>query len=339
MFEEYVGFYTSHLFWVDGRPNFQELNDEIAFNEAMEEVVFSHSTQDYTLKMCKDGLFMVRIEAIEEELINIRKAELRYEKTGKGTYPSDDQALAHRKYYHYLNALLFLFDGVVLRDMRHFLGNVDLRMRDASRIFLEGDNFKGGGPVEGIMGRFIRTYNPYFPMDFNPYIRDRLTTIPSLAFDKLVVEFEKIYKDYDKVKILSQIMVAIGSYRFIDFTASLVQSWFVIEYFLNWYWIDFLAGKRDGFAPYNNEEGSKVKWRNSMQRDTLVGRDFTSSVMSNMLELSGIIDHRILSKLIKFAVSEMMLCIIYQWFTVLLTNSRRSHKIRKLMKLAKMTAK
>jgi hypothetical protein len=69
MLEKYVAFYTSTHFWVDGIPDLKTIqHDPDRYHKAMAEVVFAHSTKDYTLKVCKDGLFMVRIEPLEIEL-------------------------------------------------------------------------------------------------------------------------------------------------------------------------------------------------------------------------------------------------------------------------------
>ena len=82
----------------------------------------------------------------------------------------------------------------------------------------------------------------------------------------------------------------VSDYGGLNFTASLVQSWFVIEYFINVYWFDFLAEKRDAFSSEDKEV-----WRNKHQRDIL--KDYTASTISDMLELTGCIEHSIFIKM------------------------------------------
>jgi hypothetical protein len=279
MSEQYVGFYTSNVFWVDSIPDFDTISQNPkSFKEALSEQVFVHSTDDYTLKVCKDGLFMVRIEAMEKV---IRPAK------GRGS-----RVRANGKYYDYLNALQFLFSGVLLTHHKRDIGVVGLRIGDAFRV---GDGGLGGGSKNSLSTnvRLLSTYGIGLPVEIDFRILQRFVNcIPVSVFDEVVVEFEKVRDDYDRVKVLSQIMVVVGSYQLLNFTASLIQAWFVIEYFVNVYWFNFLKDHQMGF-------GADGQWKNSKAHAFFSGKDFTASIMSQMLDFGGCIDHDIFNKIDK----------------------------------------
>src|SRR3990172_9542451 len=116
--ETYVAFYPANPFWVDDVPDFASIGDNPdRFYEVMAEEMFvypmkDYPTKDYTLRVCKDGLFLVRVNAVEAELDNV---ESRYE-SSKSDKPAvgnkrrkeleREEQLLNGKYYDYLNALL-----------------------------------------------------------------------------------------------------------------------------------------------------------------------------------------------------------------------------------------
>ncbi len=109
------------------------------------------------------------------------------------------------------------------------------------------------------------------------------------VFDKSIEDFKKIFKDNDLVFILSQLNSSLSEFKKLSFRQSLILSWFSIEFFLNKHWINYLFEKKEA-----NKEKQVF---NSTRRDFLIGRDITSSIMSNMLELNGKIPHEIFEKI------------------------------------------
>lgn len=90
--------------------------------------------------------------------------------------------------------------------------------------------------------------------------------------------------------MLSQVNSALSEYHNLNFRQSLVQSWFVIEYYINKKWIKFLYSKQSKIE----EDKSRI---DSTRRDFLTGRDMTSSIKSNILELNDLLDYDIFEKI------------------------------------------
>jgi hypothetical protein len=213
MQEKYIAFYSPTPFWAGNRPDFEAMQqDSTQFRKAMEEEVFASSTNDYTLRVYKDGLFVVRIEQVEKELDNL---ESKYKAAigDNALEKMDDKIQLMGKYFDYFNTLLLLFDSIMLKKHKFDIGNTELRIGDAFRVTLQEGRIGGGGPAEATnrLGvRYLSTYSSNHPVHLDPRITSRFINIPITAFNELLVDFEQVQNDYHKVKILSQIMSAVS---------------------------------------------------------------------------------------------------------------------------------
>jgi hypothetical protein len=66
--QDFIAFYPSLPFWAGSKVNFSDQTKKNWFYDQMAEEVFSKSTEKYTLKVCRDGRIMLRIEAFEKKI-------------------------------------------------------------------------------------------------------------------------------------------------------------------------------------------------------------------------------------------------------------------------------
>jgi hypothetical protein len=285
--KRYIGFYTSKLFWVNEIIDPDDIRARGGDpGDMMEQEIFSHSTNVYSLKICRDGLFMVRIEALEGAW-----SEYKAMKVEK---PNEVHKL-NSKYYDYLNVVLLLFNSVLLKEHSISAENLHLNIGDAFPMSYGKNSVVASGSQKAFAPFLARSLNLYVgaakPLSYHHLTHRLLYQISNETFGDWAHACDSILEDYDKVNIMSQIMVSIGNYRLLNFTASLIQSWFVIEYFINVYWFEFLRQKQIGFDDAGN-------WRNSKARDFLSdNKDITASMMTKLLDFSGAIDHDVFLKI------------------------------------------
>ena len=86
---------------------------------------------------------------------------------------------------------------------------------------------------------------------------------------------------------MNQIALVLNEYYNLNFKTAIIQGWFVIEFFINERWNDFLNIKNSELRL--NSKGKLGKRLNKKRDEFLKGRDLTISIMSNILELNDFI--------------------------------------------------
>lgn len=287
--ETYFVFYPPKPFWAIDKPDLGCLpEDPDEFYALMAEEVFTHVSGDFILKVCRDSLFMVRIEFLENELQQLKLEQ-----------PSDDRlgrtVRIIGKYYSCFNALLLLLETMTRRYLNLDLGNTVLSTGDAFRITFEGDKPTGAGNLTSLesqnyLFRFLSTYRVDLPPSMDIRLARRWGPLPETVLNAIISDFDKVMGDPNNIKVLNQIMISLSHYQLLDFSAALVQAWFVIEYFLNIFWLDFLRDKGLGFDQNGN-------WLNREAIDFFTGTDFTASIMSRILRFSNCLEGSLFKKL------------------------------------------
>lgn len=271
----YSGFYPSCPIWFGRCPDFDTSDLNIRFTNIMSEDVYVEKKEDYTIRFQKDGMI----------LINIPKVEGR-----KNKDDIDELVSLWSSYLQYLNAIYLLLDSALLEiDKISYFYMHELTRRDAFRVTYENDRNIGENIAQDSyassyqMGRFLSSYQKYVPLKMDARIlRRREVSIDVVKY--ICRQFSYSFSRNDLIRSLSSFCKALSEFKVGDYNTCIILSWFIIEESLFQFWNSWLSEKSymSGFSRIGNK-----------RRDFLNGRDFTSSIVSNILELSDIIDYEL----------------------------------------------
>ena len=271
----FYGFYTTRPFWVGEALSLEEegMCDELM--ERMATSVLMHTNGDYVLRVCRDGMFVLVVESIEQRHQEADSDEAKYNELGK--------------YINYINCILLLFEST-LAELEHegqFFGQ-ELTTKEIVRVELVDEGFRVVAvPSYSTAEAFADTRRlGLFPdTDREHWLRDR-SILKQEVFDVFFEYADQVLGDYKSVLLMAQLMKSLSEYRIADKETSLVLSWFIIETFLQKRWKQWLDSRNQEF-----EDGSKRI--NSCRFSNLTeGRGYPISVVSNILELSNVIPFR-----------------------------------------------
>ena len=275
MIERFTAFYASRPFWAGDAIDFNAFDAASRFTKQMSAIVFSYDTNDFRLRICKDGMVMLHVPELE--------AEFETEDNDKPR-PTEDIVAWWGRYLDYLNCLYLLLDSATIEVDRlaHFELS-EITNKDGFRVSFEDGKWQGGGIAsESItsyyqMGRFAGISRIEPRMD--PRVLSRIP-LRKEVFDTLFATFSVVTRNVSLLKNLAAVTKGIAEYKVGNYATSLVLSWFVCESQLSAHWRAFLKAS-------NIEFPDRSKRISSDRQQTLTGRDYPISVVSNLLELSG----------------------------------------------------
>lgn len=273
---QFTAFYPSRPFWAGSKVNFSDQSKEGWFHDQMMEEVFSQENDKYTIKICRDGMIMVRIEALEQ--VDGFQEHSQIEKTVK----------RWGEYLDYLNSFYLLLDSSTIGLARfHYFNLHEITNRDAFRIELED----GKPMVESIatesiasvfqLGRDPSSYRPWMPIENDLRITMR-QVIPLDVIRHTADSFATVMAKPGLAKTLASFAKSLSEFKIGNYETSVVLSWFITEAALNRLWKNHVDSMNTGLA-------GDVKRINSARRNFLTGQDFTISMVSNLLELWDIL--------------------------------------------------
>jgi len=273
---QFTAFYPSRPFWAGSRVNFADQSCEGWFYDQMVEEVFSSETDTHTIKVCRDGRIMLRVEALEQELdghVGIRKTVKRW-----------------GEYLDCLNSFYLLLDSSTVEIAKLGFFNLhEITNRDAFRVRYEegkcvGENIASESIAATFqMGRYSSSYSPRVPIEFDPRITMR-QVISVQVIEHASNAFGKIVASPGLEKTLALFAKSLSEYKVGNYETSIVLSWFIIEVAMRRLWrmhIDNVNSKLPGGRMRINRK----------RRDLLTGRDFTTSLVSQLLELWGALSY------------------------------------------------
>lgn len=277
---QFTAFYPSRPFWAGSKIDFSDQSREGWFHDQMVEEVFSHETPEYTINVCRDGRIMLRVESLERVQLFHENAPIPIEETVK----------TWGEYLDFLNAFYLLLDSasIELSNCCHFNLH-EITTRDAFRVSLDAGKCTGENiATESIasifqMGRYSSSYRSGVPIEYDPQITMR-NVITLDVIQHAVAEFEKVFLTPGLEKTLSSFAKSLSEYKVGNYETSVVLSWFITEAALSKLWKDHIESLSTVF-----QDGRKRISRD--RRDFLTGRDFTISLISNLLELWGTLPH------------------------------------------------
>jgi hypothetical protein len=273
---QFTAFYPSRPFWAGSKPDFSNRELEGWFHDQMAEEVFSQKANSYTIKICRDGRIMLRIEALERD------------PEPSPALGIEDMVRRWGEYLDFLNAFYLLLDSAMLQVANFAYFNLhEITNRDAFRVRHEGGKSVGENianeSVASIFqtGRYRSSYANGVPIEYDSKILMR-QVVPIEAIELASNQFALVMKSPGSEKDLASFAKSLGEYKVGNYETSLILAWFITEGSISQLW----EGHIDGLnCQYENGQ----KKINRDRRDFLTGRDFTISLISNLLELWGIL--------------------------------------------------
>ncbi|MBD2105052.1 hypothetical protein [Leptolyngbya sp. FACHB-261] len=277
MEEKFFGFYTARSFWVGDAQSVQKRLAEaqdgsnesnIGLTELMIQEALTYETDDYVLKVCKDGMFLFKL-----------KQGFRAPDKNRDAY---DRQLT---YLDYLNCIYLLFQTAVLQlpDIQ-YLEVSEVTDKDVFLVKFEADKFLGCfAPRLSFAHRFQT-------VQLSPDYRyaDNLETprleLPESIFSALNTNLAVVCKEYRSIKTLSEITKGLCECKFGNYANCLLSLWMLIESYLSGFWSSLIESKNTVF-----EDGSK-RIKSERMKHLRDGRVYSASVVSNILELFDLLD-------------------------------------------------
>ena len=303
MAESFYCFYPTHGFWAGTKPSLAPLmKGGTRPEDILSERTVLVTTAEYSIAFCKDGMCMLGIGALNRQMDNVqtKESEARLSIDRKRRL-SLQWLSVYNRYVQYLNVMQLLLDAALTETYPiPFFDTAVLRPCDVFPVIVDDSRL---WPVMD-----------YSSTDCFHASRDKLrkgrrdmnySSIKDIENDSLwisrrevsegllrgvIAQFDAVWKDPRKVGILNQALVAIDNFNSSNHAIALVQSWFMIELFINMKWVEFLSERSD---PNSNGVSRIDKDRLGF----LTGRDFTAAVVANVLELNDRIPITLLKKI------------------------------------------
>lgn len=273
---QFTAFYPSRPFWAADKIDFSDPKALDAFDELMTEEVYQESNEMFSLKICRDGMIMLRVEALEREDVG---------SSAPGNVEADVKIWG--EYLDYLNSFYLLLDSSTLRLMNLAYFNLhEITSRDAFRVRYQSGKIGGYAiAIESVasgfqMGRFKSSY-ARIPIQNDPRIMMR-QVISSEALANAVNQFRFIVEKPGIEKVLASFTKSISEYKVGNYETSVVLAWFISEGVIHKMWMDRITA-------LNRDVGGGQQRINRERKEHLTGRDFPVSVVASILELCGLL--------------------------------------------------
>jgi len=270
----YTCFYTNKPFWAIERPDLDAPEFSSEFTKKMSEIVFARDIEGISLRIARDGLIELRDQCLEE------RAQSRNKKF-------QELAQMWSEYLQLANSVFLMLDMAAVAAQNFALFDFqEVTRKDAFRMSYENGKFSSSGvSIESVsgsyqMGRFLSNYQPGLPLSHDPRISFR-QVVREKTLSLLSEYISQSLKVHGLLEKLYSLAKSLSEYKVGNYKVCIVLCWFVIEEILNEKYKDFLKNK--------NCQVGKKKRINSKRKSLLTSRDFTASVVSNILELSDVI--------------------------------------------------
>jgi hypothetical protein len=268
----FCAFYSSRGFWVEEKLDVGSLSPS-EIKSAMSEEIISLKEESHWLVICRDGRIMLRIPSLEYEDIRVAAPDIK--------------TLVRKwsEYLNFINSLYFLMDASVLEKDNFGLFNLhELTNRDVFRVTYDDGKFTGENiATESIASvfqsqRYVDPQDPSMSMWRSP----PRWVVSKAALDHASEQFSRVMKIKGLERKLASFAKSISEYKIGNYSTCIILSWFLIESSLSSYWDDKLASENDTLS-------DDTKRINSDRKKFLTGRDFSISMVSNILELWGVL--------------------------------------------------
>lgn len=277
----WFGFYPQAAFWAVEAPDLEDVEKiwatsfrraEKLFERKLSEVVLRYRGQGYDLKICRDGLFLLKSFVPQDERANYKVSLIWSLEVFNSIFLLLNSACLGLYDWKY-----FGWEEVTINQVLPFTSRGKYNFPAVIITSLQSDY---------IFHRRLNFYNAGEPLSSNHRL-DR-GDVPREVLEQVGRNLRKCGSDQQKLKVLAQINRSIAQYSIFNYSSALVLAWFLIERFLVARWQTYFRSKnRKGKLPRVSRDREKI----------LLGRDYTISVVSNILELADILDSDLFSKI------------------------------------------
>lgn len=280
--EKYIGFYTEGRFWPVAAPDFNLHSPALPndLNAILSTVVVDERLGDLRVRIARDGMIEIRKESVE----------LDWESLGIGGN-ADTLIEVWSQYLKLANVFFLLLDMACLKNEKiSFFRYQEITRRDVLRLCYDDGKFHsasagGASTLHGLHARSPSTYQPGLPFSADPRIGFAIV-LSRPTIDEALGNFSRVSADHDLLDRVSILAKAVAEYKIGNLSTSIVLCWFVLERLVNEKYERFLESKRSSGSSLIDKERMKF----------LTGRDFTAAIVSNFLELIGVISsHELVS--------------------------------------------
>jgi hypothetical protein len=275
--ESYLAFYPSRPFWAVSKIDFQASMGDAWFTSLMSEVVYSTASEEFSLKICRDGQILLQVKRLKrEDVVNTSMS-------------IEDMVSCWGEYLDYLNTFYLLLDSAVIEiDNFAYFNLHEITTHDAFGITLEDEKeLSQSISTESIasvfqMARYLSSYRNDIPLECDSRLSLR-QVISTNAISHAGNQFTHVISKSGSQKLLASFAKSLAEYKIGNYETSIVLAWFITEAIINELWSKHLENLNKDLL-----EGKKRI--NSKRKDFLTGRDFTVSIITNLLELFDILE-------------------------------------------------
>lgn len=261
------------LDWLPRDGHAPESDKGRKFRMNMSEPVMKYESSTYTLILCRDGRFMLRVDALEQRIASLNSAN--YVDRTIGLWG---------EYLDFLNALYFLFDSALSETAHTSLFTLnELTWKDVFREVTDGaKTITEHCPTESMVSyyqkcRNISNFDQDIPLSADDRFFRRMIA-PEASVRLTFDNFHKTMAQPGTEKSLASYSKGLSEYKIGNYETAVVLSWFIIEAAVVSMW-------RRHIGDMNREMGCGALRINAERKKFLTGRDFSLSVISNLLEL------------------------------------------------------
>ncbi|EHV2843322.1 hypothetical protein CRN32_05700 [Vibrio vulnificus] len=285
MNNKYVAFYPSRPYWAIGALEVDTAFVHQNFTELMSEIVYQKDGDDFDLAICRDGRIMLNLKACDKNL-----------DTGL-----DKVVERWNIYLGYLNSFYLLLDSAAIGVMGiSYFSLHEITNRDAFPLSIEnGKVISESISSESIastyqMARYLSSYRQGIPLSIDTRLSSR-HVINVEAIELAASNFEKLFSISGMQKELSSISKSISEYKVGNYETSVILSWFCTEKIVSHQWNSHLISLDRNFGDNKRINSKRLK--------QLTDRDYTISIIINMLELWGVLPFELYKDIEKVRVA------------------------------------
>lgn len=192
-----------------------------------------------------------------------------------------------RDYLDHINAYYLLLSSALIKiDQFHLFRIHELTTRDAfSYSEFEDGTFAGEDVAwesfaeKHQAARRLSAHSSNMPLHRSPALDNR-NVVEERIFQEAHRQFHMATSQVGAINDLATLTRAISARNSAIYDTSIVLAWFLVERVINYEWSSYLDEQQLEFA-----DGSKRISKD--RRDLLRGRDFTASILTNVMELIG----------------------------------------------------
>jgi len=267
----FFAFYPTRPYWAVKELDLAYLqsiespNDKATwFTKAMSEEVYKKVGTGFTLKVEQDGRISLLIDSIEAKWKEPSALTQDWLKAAVRLWG---------EYLEYANAFYLLLDSACIESNVAYFNLDEITRRDAFR-YSNNSEIIADESIAFVFQkrRFLSQYPNDVPISF--HLAGRVT-IPTPVFEAAAAKFAEVVEKPALRKVLASYAKSLAEYKSGNNEISIVLSWFIIEAGINHFW----TNRIDNLRQANEERITKDR------KKFLTGRDFSASVMSNVLEL------------------------------------------------------